>query len=155
MNQTIRKPEGMGLAALHLGWLARQQEDDGQALAWFCESLRHYRNTGAVSRIANCLEGIAAILTADGQPQEAARCFGMAAALRSSRRAFYLPQDRPRYERDLAAARASLSGAAFEAAWHAGNAVSPAESIAEALAISITGPRRRPTGELARQVDSA
>ena len=86
---------------------------------------------------------------ARGQAERAARLHGAAAALREQLGATVVPWEHPARERDLAAARAALEPAAFEAAWAAGAALPLEAAVAEALA------ERVPTSSAAGRTASA
>jgi DNA-binding NarL/FixJ family response regulator len=68
-----------------------------------------------------------------GQAERAARLYGAAAALRERVDALVAQWERPAHERRLAAVRATLGPAAFDAAWAAGAALPLPAAIAEAL----------------------
>jgi DNA-binding CsgD family transcriptional regulator len=84
--------------------------------------------------IAMGLARLAAVALASGQPARAARRLGTCAALLPPAVPPALqPEDRPVVEGAVAAARAALSGAAFEGAWAAGAALTLEQAVAEAL----------------------
>jgi hypothetical protein len=74
-----------------------------------------------------------------GQPERAARLFGVAEALREIlgvpvlRHSLSIPALRGTYERDVAAIRAALGAEACGAAWAAGRALPLEDAVAEAL----------------------
>jgi tetratricopeptide (TPR) repeat protein len=70
-----------------------------------------------------CLEGLAGVAAARGEPERAARLFGAAAALREASGAPMPTPVRPFYEHFLNMARAALSPAVFAAAWIAGQGI--------------------------------
>lgn len=65
--------------------------------------------------------------------QRAARLFGAAAALRERAGAAAAARDRAKFERDVAAVRATLGPPAFDAAWAEGRAMPLDQAIAYAL----------------------
>jgi tetratricopeptide (TPR) repeat protein len=124
-------PEGL----IDLGHLARVQGDDMRARECYQESLRLIRAIGGLSRqyMTGCLQGMAALANRTQTPERAATLFGAAEAL-----AAYGPTpatlvSHPAYTRDVAATRAQLDEAAFEAAWAEGRAMTLDQAIAYAL----------------------
>jgi hypothetical protein len=89
---------------------------------------------GAVVGVAEPLEGLAKVAVAQGCPDQAARLFGVAQALRARIGVPVAPVDRADYECNLAATRAALGETAFDAAWAAGQALPLDQAIAEAVA---------------------
>ena len=88
------------------------------------ESLAIYRELGDRSGIANAIEGLAAIASASGAHGEAARMWGASERLRQEIQAPMAPSERAGYERAVASARAACAaGAAFDAAWREGRAM--------------------------------
>jgi hypothetical protein len=86
--------------------------------------------------IAWCLEDVAGVALAQGDPIHAARLLGAAEGLRASIGARLLAFDRTRYERTVAAARAALEAAAFAAAWAAGRALPLEQALGQALEVA-------------------
>src|SRR5438876_232165 len=79
------------------------QGDLGRATALYAQSLTLCREIGNKSGAVYCLEGLAAVVCAQGQPECAARLWGTAEATRSLIGAPLAPNERPRYERLVAA----------------------------------------------------
>ncbi len=67
-----------------LGWIALREGDWSRAITRLGESLEIRWEIGDKSGSAWCLERLAEIAAAQGQPDKAVRVFGAAAALRSS-----------------------------------------------------------------------
>jgi predicted ATPase/DNA-binding SARP family transcriptional activator len=114
-----------GYVALHCG-------DHSQALALFEEGLAMQVETGNQAGIAECLAGIAGVVTARGEGERGARLFGAAEALHERNAAAIWPANRIEYDRSLALLRASLDEATLAAAWAEGRAMSMERAIAEA-----------------------
>ena len=72
--------------------------------------------------MAWCLEGLAGVAGATGQPERAARLFGVSTALRDAIGTPLPPAERISYERSMTDVRAQLGEAAFAAAWAEGRA---------------------------------
>ena len=121
-------------AALHrLALLAREQGDNTAARSLLAESLRIQWEFGNQSRIGSSLEAVAALKASEGEFEQAACLWGAAEALREVRRAVLPPDERSRYEQDVAAARAQLDEERFNAAWERGKAMTLEEAVAYAL----------------------
>jgi tetratricopeptide (TPR) repeat protein len=125
---------GVAETLLNLGRAARAQGDSIQAARHFRESLVLLSESRlSSSLIPDCLDGLAGVAGAQGQPERAARLLGIADALRDSADMLLQPAYRAAYERDVAAARAQLDEATFAAAWAAGRALTLEQAIALAL----------------------
>jgi DNA-binding CsgD family transcriptional regulator/tetratricopeptide (TPR) repeat protein len=119
----------LGRALLELG-------DHARALAVLGEGLDLSQRVGNKWYAISALEGLAAVATARGKWERAARLFGAVEALVEASGIAVHPADRATNERLLAAVRAHLAEAAFAAAWEAGRVLSPAEAADEALALA-------------------
>jgi non-specific serine/threonine protein kinase len=108
----------------NLALIALFTGDYGQATEWFEDSLAAYADLGDQRGVAGCLEGLAGVAGVLGRPVDAARRFGLAAALRASVGAPLLAADRSRYESTIAAAREQLDDATWARAWAEGQASS-------------------------------
>lgn len=125
---------GLTATSCWLGDLARAGGDPNGALERYQESLALAQESGEQLFAANALDGVACAATARGRPERAARLHA-AATLRERLGASSAPWEHPGLARDLAAARAALGSAAFEAAWAAGAALTLEQAVAEALAV--------------------
>jgi hypothetical protein len=77
--------------------------------------------------------GLAAVAEAEGRLERAARLFGTAEALLETTGTHLAAADEAEWERNVAAVRAQLDGAAFAAAWAEGRARDPEAAVAELL----------------------
>jgi non-specific serine/threonine protein kinase len=131
-----------------LGRVAYLQGDADRAAPLLAEYLAATLRSGAFSHgVANALEWLAAVVGVLARPAPAARLFGAAAALRRATGAARYAPERTAYERDVAAVRGQLDGAAFEAAWAEGEATPLDEVVASApgiLAPAEAPPAARP-----------
>jgi predicted ATPase len=129
------KQAGDRLYAAHaindLGRLALAAGDRQKAEASGRKALGIYRDLGSRQGIADALRALA---TAAGATQGAARLFGAADALRDAFGAPLATVERPAYEASLAALRAGLGEATFEAALRDGQNWPLEDAIAELLA---------------------
>jgi DNA-binding CsgD family transcriptional regulator len=125
---------GLSRTLCYLGDLARARADLDAALDRYRESLDLARKSGILLRVADALDGVAAVAAARGDAERGARLYGTAAALREQLGAAVLPRELPARERDLAVVEAALSPDAFAGAWTAGTVLPLEAVIAEALA---------------------
>jgi hypothetical protein len=98
------------------------------------EGLALWRELGDQLGAAECLEGLAAIAAGTGEPARVARLLGAVEALREAMGTPQPPVERLDHEATVAATRAALGAAAFAAAWSEGQALTPEEAVAYALA---------------------
>jgi DNA-binding CsgD family transcriptional regulator len=140
LEEAVRRQRDLGNAwglsetLRWLGDLARARDDVNRSLEYYREALTLAVAHGDQLWLANALDGVAGVAADRGQPEQAARLHGAAAAQREQLGAVVAPWERPAHDRRVDEVRATLSAAAFEAAWAAG-AASPLELImAEALA---------------------
>jgi DNA-binding NarL/FixJ family response regulator len=96
--------------------------------------------------MADCLEGLAAAIAAEGHAERALRFAGAATTLREHVGSLLLPPQRAALQQRLAPARRRLSAAAAEAAWQAGRALAPQQAVVKALDYAPVG--RDPTDPL-------
>jgi hypothetical protein len=75
------------------------------------------------------VEGLAAVASAQGQPERAVQLLAAAAALREAIGAPLSPADQAGYDRTIAALQATLEPDAFAAAWALGRTL-PLEQVA-------------------------
>ncbi len=116
-----------------LGNEARAQANYAEAQAFLRESLILRRELGDKVGIARSLESCANLAARQGQAAHAARLFGAAEALYETIGSPIITyRDRGEYERNVAAARAQLGEATFNAAWAEGRAVTLEQAMTEA-----------------------
>jgi predicted ATPase/class 3 adenylate cyclase len=123
--------------ATTVGWLGLltvwSGNEHDSAEGFLKESLALNREIGNWDYGVYCMEGFAGLAGARRQGARAARLWGAAEALRESIGAPPTPEARRYYERSMAAARAQLGEAAWEAAFAEGMAMSPEEAAEYAL----------------------
>jgi predicted ATPase/class 3 adenylate cyclase len=124
---------GIVYATANLGLVAYDQGDYSSARSLYEESLAATQELGDKYQIASLIEAFAALLVVKGEPERAARLYGGAEALREEAGIPLAPSERPRYEREVAAARAKLDEERFKAAWAEGRKMTLEEAIAYAL----------------------
>ena len=125
---------GAAHSLANLGYVAYAQGDYERAMAFYDEALALWREVGTKVNLAESLENFALIAAMTGEPERAARLLGAAEALRVQIGVPVPPNDRDdSYGPSVAAARAQMTEADFEAAWEAGRALSLDDAIAYAL----------------------
>ena len=124
-------------AALHnVGQVVQHHGDTRRAAALFGESLTLMRQLGDTRAVAHCLAALAGTAARGGDDERAARLFAAADALLDGIGARLDPADRAERDRQVAATRARLGDAAFEAALAQGRALSLEQAAAEALGMA-------------------
>ncbi len=124
----------LALALRNLGIGAFREGEHEEAVARLAESLAVLQETGNPLYMQN-LELLAAAVAMQGNRRRAALLFGAAEALREAVGAFVLPLYRAEYDRGVAAARAGLTEATFNAAWSEGRAMTPEQAVEYVLGI--------------------
>ncbi len=125
---------GVAMSLNNLGSALLEQGDAAEAGAQLRESLALFRDLQDRRGLAECLAGLAAMASAAGRLQEAARLGGAAAALRGAHGIPPSPAGGAPEERWLAAARGALGEAAFATAWTEGEVMSTEQTAALILA---------------------
>jgi hypothetical protein len=117
-----------------LGVVTLKQGYPDRVEAYLKESLLlSVRRSGEEYFVAQALEVLATIAAGRGDHSKAARLYGAAEARREAMASSILPYDDAERERGMAAAREALDEAGFAAAWAEGRAMTPEQSINEAV----------------------
>ena len=112
----------------NLGYVAHHRGDLPRARAYFLEGLSLSVARKDQRIIANCLAGLAGVLTSAGQPERAARLFGAAKSLeKGERRLDYV--DQVEIDRNLAALHRALDEATINRLFAEGSQMSQEEAI--------------------------
>jgi tetratricopeptide (TPR) repeat protein len=117
----------------NMGYVALHQGSNSQATSFFSESLLSFRALGTEWGIVSCLTGLAGVAQAMGQPERAARLFGMVEEFIGYKGIVLEPVDQAEYERKLAATRAQLNEPTFAAAWTEGQTMTLEQAVAYAI----------------------
>jgi predicted ATPase/DNA-binding CsgD family transcriptional regulator/uncharacterized protein HemY len=125
------------------GFLSLSQGDYAAARARLEESLQLSLELDYQWNIALCLEGVATVLAAQGEPGRAVWCLSAAQTLREAVGTALPPMFQALHEFTLASVRAQLSEQAFEAAWAEGRAMTPEQVLTTSGAV--TTPTTTPT----------
>jgi tetratricopeptide (TPR) repeat protein len=132
--QTANQVWTQALALHALGQVAWAQGKMSAAQHYLCASLHGCGRLDDQRAIAQCLEGLAAISTAQDRGEDAVVLGSAAHALRVAAGAPLPPVERLDYEQALAAARNQLDQTTFAAAWAKGQTLSVEQAITYALA---------------------
>jgi tetratricopeptide (TPR) repeat protein len=128
----MQNPSQIALSTNNLGLVALQQGDFRRALQLLQSSLKVYRTVGEVRFVPDCLEGLAAALTALEQPGKAAVLLGAANALRVDIGLPIPPIERAEHDRVLESVRADLQDN-FQKEFATGHAMTMEQAIDYAL----------------------
>jgi predicted ATPase/DNA-binding XRE family transcriptional regulator len=127
---------GQGIASLNQAAIALARGNAALAAALYRDAIDRHRTVGDASAVAEALGGLARTAAIMGRPQEAARLFGVASALRSPAGvpgAGIIVDD---HEAASAAVRSAVGEEEFIAALIVGTALPLEEAVAEALVIA-------------------
>lgn len=114
-----------------LGHAAFVKEDYAKARTFYEEALAILQELGVKWFIAACLDGLAEVDVAQGQPAWAAHLLGAAALLREALGVSPPPYSLANYERTVATTRAQLGEERFAAAWAEGREMTLEQVLAE------------------------
>ena len=123
----------------NLGYVAEHRGDLVEALSYFREALELQCDLDNQAGIAECLAGVAAVLTDNDHMERAARLFGAAEAIRENVSAVLWPANEMEMDRCLVRLRAALPEKRLQAAWAQGGGMSIQQAITEAQSVIPTG----------------
>jgi ATP/maltotriose-dependent transcriptional regulator MalT len=122
-------------AILHnQGYVALGTGDEPAARGLFAESLRRQHAAGNTAGIGEGIGALAALATAQGQLERAARLFGAAEAMRAANPAPIWPAERFEIDRHTLELRARLPAPIWNQLWREGQSFSTERAIEYALA---------------------
>jgi predicted ATPase/transcriptional regulator with XRE-family HTH domain len=141
---TLLKQALAGAEAAENGWdsaimttllahLERQRQDYVGARRRYLDSLARFHRFGSPTYFAWSLEGLCALLCAEGEYASVTSFCAAATAFRAGAHTPLPTAERAAFEETLAQARAALGDAAFNTIWAAGSTLSMAEALAEAV----------------------
>ena len=116
------------------------QGDLAAARAFYEESLNRGKEVNSnefIMDVTPALEGLAAVVAAQGEPTWAARLWGAAEAQREVYSLPLAPIYRADYEQAVAAARTQLGEQSFAAAWAEGRSMTPEQALAARGAVTV------------------
>jgi predicted ATPase/DNA-binding CsgD family transcriptional regulator len=128
--QQVGDRDGAIEALLDLGRVAVAQGDLAVARRRYQQCLTSLQEMGSQKFLSACLEGLAALETAQEAPRHAARLWGAAEVLREVMGTPMHPVYRANYEQVRAQARAMLGEQAFRTAWAEGRSMTPEQALA-------------------------
>lgn len=127
---------GTATTLYYLADVARAEGDLGTARALLVRALKLSRELDVKQCLIELLEAFAALATAQARAEAAVTLFAAARRLGAELKIVLQAMDRAGRDRELAAARSSLSEAAFEAAWLRGQRLSLDQAWAAALELT-------------------
>jgi hypothetical protein len=122
----------------NLGYVELANSDAQRAAERFGEAIVQFRRLGDQRGVAESVVGLGAVAAFECKAETSARLFGAAEAAPESLGIQLWPSNRGVYERFVAAARAAIHSAVFEAACQAGRQ----QSLDQAAAAAIDGDHR-------------
>jgi tetratricopeptide (TPR) repeat protein len=125
--------EGAARSLMNQGAATLEAGDPTRAAELCRTSLRTWSELGNRWDITDCLEDLAAAVTAGGEAAAGTRLLGAAEALREETGTPLAPAERRIYEQRVTEARRRLDGSTFAAEWARGRAMKLEEVIAFAL----------------------
>ena len=133
MRRELGDKWGIGASLINLGIEAADAGEAVRARALLQEGIGVWHELGDRRGIARCLEALAELWGAQGQPERMARLLGAAQTLREAVRSPLPVSERTRHERRVAAARAALDHQDFAHRWAEGRAMTLEQALACAL----------------------
>lgn len=124
LRQELNDRWGISGCYYSLGVVAQDNGDYLEAQRLHQQSLSIKRSIGHKHGIIEALEGLAASLLEQDQASRAIRLWGAAESARNSLGIPLQPSQRPRYEHQIATARASIGSELFHILWTEGSALS-------------------------------
>ncbi len=128
--QEVGDRRGIAVGIYGLGLLALSRCDNEKARALFEESLEILRKLDNLWFVILCVEGLAAVVTLQGQLAWAAQLWGAAETIRETIGSPLLPILRPVYEQRVNTARTLMGEEAFAAAWSEGKEMTLEQALA-------------------------
>jgi tetratricopeptide (TPR) repeat protein len=117
----------------NLAFIALHEGEAGHARDWGQEGLRLACSMNIKLDIANALAVLAGALGALGQPEVAARLLGASERALERLGAFHVPNDKREIDDIIAAVRAQLDDATFQATWAKGRELTLEQAVAQAF----------------------
>jgi non-specific serine/threonine protein kinase len=133
MFRTLGDRRNIARALIHLGWVGIDQHAHAEAREHLTEAVTIARELADPRVMIDGLEIFAYLALGVDRPDRAARLQGAAETLRETIGLPVSPSEHIFYDADVAAARAGLGDAAFNAAWGEGRALSMEQAVAYAL----------------------
>ena len=120
------------------GYVLSRRGDQAGALVLFRRALSMQQELDNQAGIAECLAGIAGVLTLQGNFHCAGKLFGAAEALREAAGVVLWPANRMEYERSLALLQNSTEEEELKTAWSQGRRQPVGQTIQQALGVDFT-----------------
>ena len=121
---------GLTQALFHMARVSSLQKDYARAYALYKESYAIASEMDNKLLIASCLEGLASLAVAQGEPTKSAHLWGAAESLREAIEAPIPAIEREDNEHSIATARTHLGEQAFDAAWSEGRTMTLEQVLA-------------------------
>jgi predicted ATPase/class 3 adenylate cyclase len=125
---------GEAITLWHLGTTDAASGDHDSARKKLADALRAFQAFEMTSEALDCLEDYAGLLQFAGRSDHSVRVFAAAASVRDAHMLPGSPRRAARRQKNVEAARSTLGGSAFDAAWSEGRTWGLDEAIKHALA---------------------
>lgn len=126
----------------NMGYVARHHGNYSEAIALFREGLAVHHEMHNHAGIAECLAGIAGVLTSQGTARQGARLFSAAETLREESGFALWPADQMEHDYTLALLHQLLDQETLAAAWAEGGGMEIEHAITEAMADATDSSKR-------------
>jgi predicted ATPase/DNA-binding SARP family transcriptional activator len=134
-------PSGMPMPLINLGLAWFLQQRYGEAFACFRRGIELSDALGHIVPLVYFLDGLAAVLAATGNAEQAATIVGAALAAAEATGASLEPLEQEIHDRTVEATKQALGAEAFAVAWATGCRLTMDEAVARALAIGEPAPQ--------------
>ncbi|MGD2048875.1 MAG: tetratricopeptide repeat protein, partial [Chloroflexota bacterium] len=125
----VKSPPDVARANHSLGWVMLSRNETDQARTHFEEALNVHEQLGVKRGVVECLAGLAAVIGAQGDAEQAARLLSFARGRFADLGAGIWPADAVDSERSLSTIKSQLEPSAFEAAWAAGRSLALSQAL--------------------------
>lgn len=125
----VQSPPDVARANHSLGWVMLSRNETGQARTLFEEALNVHEQLGVKRGVVECLVGLAAVIGAQGDAEQAARLMSFTRDQFTDLGVGIWPADAVDSERSLSAIKSQLEPSAFESAWAAGQKLTLSQAL--------------------------
>lgn len=125
----VKSPPDVARANHSLGWVMLSRNETDQARTLFEEALNVHEQLGVKRGVVECLVGLAAVIGAHGDAEQAAQLMSFTRGQFADLGAGIWPADVVDSERSLLAIKSRLEPLAFEAAWAAGQSLTLSQAL--------------------------
>jgi predicted ATPase len=125
----VKSPPDVARANHSLGWVMLSRNETDQARILFEEALNVHEQLGVKRGVVECLVGLAAVIGAQGDAEQAARLMSFTRDQFTDLGAGIWPADAADFEKSLSNIKGQLEASTFEAAWAAGQKLTLSQAL--------------------------